>query len=731
MKILAIRTMMRRLRHSMLRGFAISVSTVLLVSGVGVLFAAPAWALPASTTTITSVSPPNAQAAGSSVTITATINQSVSDGTVNFEASPDGSTFTTIGTCGTQPVASSTSTCTTTAIPAGTIDLEAVWLGDGSYTGSTSAAFPYSVAGPTAASVGLVVSPASTVVYTNPVTITANLTSGATGTVSFEYSTNGSTYANITNCVGLTVNNSSAVCSANSTLPLGTVDLKADYSGSTAYANSLSPAYPFTVTPGTQTNMTTITSVSPTSPVVVGTPETITATLANSSSGSTVNFEYSTNGSAYSSIAGCSAQTVSGTTAQCAATTALPIGTVDLEAVYSGNGTYAAYTSPAVPFSVITGTTGTTIVITTATPASPQVVGTSVTFTAAVPSNATAAPATVAFQYSINGSTFTGITNCGSQTISGTTATCTTTSLPVATVDVDAVYSGNATYAPATSAAYPYLVRTTSLTTLTVSPVTSISYGSTATLTATVTTGATGTVTFQTSPNDVTFTNVGNCVGVALSAATHTATCLTTTLPTGTYYVDAVYSGDSTYITSTSAAVSYVVHQGTQTPIAVTSVSGVLGQSLTLVTSGGSGTGAITYTVTNGTATGCTVSGATLKATTAGTCLVTATKVADVNYAATTSTTTVNFVNPVPKATRVIGAPYVGRTTVIGIAGVYFYGQPTIKCSVAGFTFRVSKDTGSLLTVSVTVKAGLKTGVRVFALTFKNGQKTNVKFSLR
>jgi hypothetical protein len=304
--------------------------------------------------------------------------------------------------------------------------------------------------------------------------------------------------------------------------------------------------------------------------------------------------------------------------------------------------------------------------------------------------------------------------------------------LPIATIDVDAVYTGNATYAGATSAPYPYLIRASSLTTLSATPVTTITYGTSATLTATVTTGATGTVTFQSSPNDVTFTNIGNCVSDALSTTTHTATCVTTAIPTGTTYVDAVYSGDSTYITSTSAALSYVVRQGTQATLEVTSVKGVLGKSLTLVTSGGSGTGAVTYTVVDGTAKGCTLSGNTIKVATVGTCVVTATKVADTNYAATTSAaTTIDFVNPVPKAIKVVGAPYAGRTTVIGIAGQYFYGAPTIKCSVAGVTARVSKDTGSLLTVSVTVRAGTPTGVRVFALTFKNGQKTNVKFNLR
>jgi hypothetical protein len=49
------------------------------------------------------------------------------------------------------------------------------------------------------------------------------------------------------------------------------------------------------------------------------------------------------------------------------------------------------------------------------------------------------------------------------------------------------------------------------------------------------------------------------------------------------------------------------------------------------------GTGAVTYVVTGGTASGCSVSGDVLSSTSAGTCLVTATKAADTNYNPTTS----------------------------------------------------------------------------------------------
>jgi hypothetical protein len=157
-----------------------------------------------------------------------------------------------------------------------------------------------------------------------------------------------------------------------------------------------------------------------------------------------------------------------------------------------------------------------------------------------------------------------------------------------------------------------------------------------------------------------------------------------------------------------------------------------VGTALTLSTGGGSGTGAVTFSVVNGTATGCAISGTSLKVTTAGTCIVTASKASDGNYLVASSVaTTVTFVNPIPRAIRVVGAPIVGETTIIAIAGQYFYGQPTMITNAPGVIAKVTKDTGSLLTVRVSVRSGVRSGIYVFALTFKNGQRTNVKYNLR
>ncbi len=100
-----------------------------------------------------------------------------------------------------------------------------------------------------------------------------------------------------------------------------------------------------------------------------------------------------------------------------------------------------------------------------------------------------------------------------------------------------------------------------------------------------------------------------------------------------------VYSGFNVGVTSASFT--------SQTPLTLAaSTSHILAanNTSTLSTSGGSGTGATSYTVLSGP---CTVSGNTLTGTSAGTCRVTATKAGDGTYASTTSNmVTVAVVNP-------------------------------------------------------------------------------------
>ncbi len=106
----------------------------------------------------------------------------------------------------------------------------------------------------------------------------------------------------------------------------------------------------------------------------------------------------------------------------------------------------------------------------------------------------------------------------------------------------------------------------------------------------------------------------------------------------GTCVVTATKASDPVYNSIDSSATSVTMIKRDQSPLAVTSLKGVVGTALTLTSSGGSGTGPVTYRVLDGTATGCSISSGHLSASTAGTCVVTATKAGDATYNSIDST---------------------------------------------------------------------------------------------
>ena len=59
-----------------------------------------------------------------------------------------------------------------------------------------------------------------------------------------------------------------------------------------------------------------------------------------------------------------------------------------------------------------------------------------------------------------------------------------------------------------------------------------------------------------------------------------------------------------------------------------------------------------------------------------------------------------------------------------------FYGRPTVT-SHAGTTAQVTKDSGKLLTVRVSVKAGSRNGVFTFTIRLANGKSCKVKYLQR
>ena len=160
---------------------------------------------------------------------------------------------------------------------------------------------------------------------------------------------------------------------------------------------------------------------------------------------------------------------------------------------------------------------------------------------------------------------------------------------------------------------------------------------------ATATSGAVPAVVITTSPATVcTGSNSVNFVGAG--------TCTVT-------FTDA---GNANYSPAPPVMQSITVGKGTQAALFVTSTSGIAGSPLGLTTSGGSGTGSVTYVVANGTATGCALSGTgpySVNSTSAGTCTVTATKASDNNYNSVSSNATV---------VTFLGTRYWSGTTLVG-----------------------------------------------------------------
>jgi hypothetical protein len=162
-----------------------------------------------------------------------------------------------------------------------------------------------------------------------------------------------------------------------------------------------------------------------------------------------------------------------------------------------------------------------------------------------------------------------------------------------------------------------------------------------------LTTLATGVVTASIASGTGGALSAGSTANFVAGVATFSGLTLTG-VPGSTYTL--IYTGAALSVTGTT-----MIYVGqTQSALVVSSVNATYGRPFALKTTGGSGTGGLSFTVANGTATGCTLSGATLTSSTSGTCTVTATKASDSTYAAISSVATpVNFaVLPIPSAVR-------------------------------------------------------------------------------
>ena len=260
-----------------------------------------------------------------------------------------------------------------------------------------------------------------------------------------------------------------------------------------------------------------------------------------------------------------------------------------------------------------------------------------------------------------------------------------------------------------------------------------------AALTLTSTSGTVGTALTLTSSG-------GSGTGAVTYAVTSagTAGCATTggklsATHAGTCTVTVTKAADTTYLAASSPATTVTFAHAalkTQAALKLTSTSGTVGTALTLTSSGGSGTGAVTYGVTSVGTAACWITGSTLNATRAGTCTVTVTKAADTTYlVARSSATTVTFkTNVVPvklTASRVNGVVWVGRTSIVAIFGTGFYNKPIIKSNEAGTSAVVTHDYGRELVVRVRLLPASARGWHVFTIILANGHSCTVRYLVK
>lgn len=327
---------------------------------------------------------------------------------------------------------------------------------------------------------------------------------------------------------------SGAASFSTSALALGSHSIAARYTGNNLLTASTSAAFTQNVVKENAGVVATL--AAGTNPSLVGDSLTFTASVTPSAATGTVTFfDGSTPISGDLPLVGGSASIT---------TSALSAGTHSITAQYSGDATFNAATSPAFLQTVNAPKANVSISVQLKPTMLPPTFGNSLTFTASV----APASATGTVTFFDNGSPISG-----SVPLSAGTASISTSALGAGTHSITAQYSGDANFNGATSAALAVNVakaRTTlTLTTAgnedTFKSGTPVSF-----LTAVTPANASGTVTF--------FDGATAISGpVALSSGS--ATFTTSLLVSGTHLISAQYSGDASFVASSSAALKIKV----------------------------------------------------------------------------------------------------------------------------------------------------------------------------
>ena len=292
----------------------------------------------------------------------------------------------------------------------------------------------------------------------------------------------------------------------------------------------------------------TITSISPVTGSAAG-GTTITITGTDFTGATAVNI----GGVAASSFTVVNSTTITAITpAHAASAASVLVTTATGTNVANSLFTYAATTTTALASSV-----------------NPSVFGQSVTFTATVTGSSGTPSGTITFKN--------GLTTLGTGTLNGSgVATFSISSLPVgSTYSITAEYGGDVNFVTSTSSAVNQVVNQASSATALASSVNPSVFGESVTYTATVAATAPGA---GTATGSVEFFDGQTSLGIVTLSSGFATSAAITNFGVSTHSITAVYSGDASFVTSTSSPVSQVVNLGTaNTPTFGTTTSTVDG----------------------------------------------------------------------------------------------------------------------------------------------------------
>lgn len=285
---------------------------------------------------------------------------------------------------------------------------------------------------------------------------------------------------------------------------------------------------------------------------------------------------------------------------------------------------------------------------------------------------------------------------------SNTTSICTIVTNKIhivspGTCTVTANQNGNSTYAAATQVSKSITI-SKAPSTISVIGSTSLTYNGAPQGPASVTTsGSTGGVTYS------------------YSARSPTVYAVSSTAPTnvGTYSVTATLAADNNFLAATSSSYNFEITKASQSPaLTISSTSGTFGTNLSLLTAGGTGGGTVSFVVDSGP---CSVSETILTSSGAGTCMVTATKAASLNYLSASSASTAIAI-----AKRTPTFTWSGISKVYGESFTVTAPDP----STAG-TFTYSSASSSIIALNGDIATVVGIGSSVITATFTPSDTTN------